>query len=101
MLLSTFAADGNGTAKGYAGGPGTFWAYFTSGTGTVKLQWLPAGSTVNTHWIDLPLVTLSATGCINFAVSEGSLRAVASSTGSTPSIDVGIGGFLGQGVRQG
>lgn len=49
-LFSGQTGTGNGTAKAWSGGRGSFIAYGTFGGGTVKLQASPDGGTT---WVDL------------------------------------------------
>jgi len=92
-LSSGTTADGQTTVKTWPGGDGSFVSWGTWGSGTNKLQFAAeAGTTIATTsftWIDVPGVSLTANGIVNFRVGPTSIRS--SLSGSTsPSIQTVI-----------
>lgn len=81
--------DASSSAKEWLGGVGTLVAWGTFGSGTLKLQFRPAGEST---WIDVGVHTeLTADGIANFEIhAVGDIRAnLASST--NPDLDVIVG----------
>jgi len=73
-------ADGQSGTKVWPGGKGSFVAYGTWGSGTIKLQLSPDGGTT---WIDVTGVSLTANGHKDVPVMGPGLQFRADLSGST------------------